>query len=91
MSYRAATRLRDREVAKRLRAETSAEAAHVILIYRFPARTRPATGLEARALIVAASVAVDFPQRMPKYCIIMLSFATFRRGLCHAGNLIAGI
>ena len=60
-------------------------------VYRFPARTRPATELEARALILAASVAVDFPQRMPKYCIIMLSFATFRRGLCHAANLIAGI
>jgi len=29
--YRVATRLRDREVAKRLRAEASAEAAHAIL------------------------------------------------------------
>ena len=38
---------------------------------------------------IAGGTAFDFPRRVPK-SYIMLNFATFRRGLCHAGNLIAG-
>ncbi len=33
---------------------------------------------------------IDFLQRVPNCTHIMPTFATFRRGLCHAGNLIAG-
>jgi hypothetical protein len=68
----------------------TAEALHVILTGDVWREKGFVNGLKTRRLILPRSVALTWRREIHIFRGIMLSFATFRRGLHRAGNLIAG-
>jgi hypothetical protein len=81
-------RLRDRELAEKLRGAANAEALHVVLTSDTWRGKELGNFLTLRR--DKRNVAFGFASEIHNSRRTMLSFATFRRGLCHAGNLIAG-